>query len=306
MELEFKNYAGIKETKYKKGVNSKRNSLWGSGETHTLTLRKAYTGYNIFDEGVTRLDAEVGRRRLFDAFESRIQFNNYFDGLLLSYFGGVPDISTFTAKAAAFVIDQNVNHYGYVGEVGLMKLANSGFDFKYSLIGWGKRGVNRYNHKNSLGSRFTNSQALLAYDLSNRVGAKTRVYGAYLHNHAAKRNERTRNSKANNAFYIGATVGEVKKAQDWAVDLCYQWIQAQAIPEGDFRGIERDNPRNISFWKSRSQGYGNCKGLKVDAFYALTNNLTLNAALQRVTEQNRRIGGKHSSYRFELAAMYTF
>ena len=106
--VEFKNQMGIRENHQKgcdvqplvlaeNGDNTaigddasdciqRANSyMFGSGEKNGLSLRKAYWGYNICADGTSRFDIETGRRRLYDVFDSRIQFNAQFDGILLRY-----------------------------------------------------------------------------------------------------------------------------------------------------------------------------------------------------------------------------
>jgi hypothetical protein len=307
IELDFKNDMGIREVDHKEDVTCKKNTLWGSGKLNKIELRKAFLGYNAYEDKAARFDIEVGRRKLFDVFESRIEFDSIFDGLLVKYSNAYDGVGAFSAKIAGFVIDENVNHFGYVGELALLGIADSGFDAKYSLITWDKQGVNRYNHKHARGAEFVNSQALVAYNLDPTViGNKTRLYGAYLHNHAAHKSHRTDGKKANNAFYAGVTVGEIKKKNDWSFDFCYQYVQAQAIPENDISGIKRDNPRDISFYACNRQGKGNYQGFKIESFYALTDQLTLNAFFQRATDASAKIGGKHRSYKLQLAAIYAF
>jgi hypothetical protein len=281
--------------------------MFGSGSLDNLVLRKAYLGYNLFEEGTSRFDVEVGRRRLRDVFDSKVMFHNFFDGLLLKYANSFEGMTDFQAKVAAFVVDQTVNHFGYVGELDFMNIMDQGFDFKYAYIHWNKDGVNRYDHHHPRGNRFNVSQFLLAYNLSpDLLRVKSQIYGAYLHNHNASDSSWTHHKKAANAWYAGFRMGEVKRQNDWAFDARYEWVQAQAIPESDVNGIGRDNPRAISFYRRKSQGFANYKGYKLDGLYALTDNLTLNAYYQRVHQESRAIGGQHKSHKFELAAIYAF
>lgn len=307
IQFQLDNPMGIRNVPFVEGQNSNKNILWGSGITNNISMRKAFMGYNLYEEGTSRLDFEIGRRRLYDVFDSKIQFFSIFDGALLKYAQSFEGITDFTAKAAAFIVDQTVNHYGYVGELGFLNLGDSGIDFKYSLITWRRNGANRYGLKHAKGSKFVNSQLTLAYNISpDLIKYKSKVYGAFVHNHDAHGNRFTHHKKKDNAFYVGYRMGEVKKKNDWAVDLRYEWVQAQAIPERDCSGILRDNPRNISFYNSTSHGFANYRGYKIDTFYALTDNWTLNAFFERAIEQSHKIGGKHRSWMFELQAIYAF
>ncbi len=309
IQLQFDNSAGIRQWGKRETPHyvNHHHTLFGSGSLDNLALRKAYLGYNVFEEGTSRFDIEVGRRRLKDVFESKVMFHNYFDGLLLKYANSFEGMADFQAKLAGFVVDQTVNHFGYVGELAFMNIVDEGIDFKYSYIHWNKSKANRYDHKRPHGARFNVSQFLLAYNLSpDFVPYKTQLYAAYLRNHAAKSTHWTHHEKAGNAFYVGFKMGEVKRQSDWAIDVSYQWVKALAMPESDCQGIGRDSPRGISFFRKKSQGTTNYKGYKLDGLYALTDNLTLNAFYQRAHQESRKIGGKHKSHKFQLAAIYAF
>lgn len=123
-------------------------------------LRKAYMGYNVCCCNGTRFDIELGRRNLYDVFDSQVQFLSRFDGLLLRfsnrmkcfswYINGGPFVArqwNFCEKSPCACSDPNEqelksniirrsNHYGFVVEGGLLNICNSGFDVKYSYIDW--------------------------------------------------------------------------------------------------------------------------------------------------------------------------
>ncbi len=307
IQLQFDNSAGIQEHDKKDGTTN-RNILWGSGSGSNLFLRKAYVGYNIAEQGTTRWDLQIGRSRLYDIFDSEVQFYSICDGLLLKYANSFEGVTDLTVKAAAFVVDYTVNQFGYVGEVGLLNLADSGLDIKYSIIDWDTHdGKNRYGKKNARGSEFLNQQFTAAYNFSpDMLPYKSKLYGAFLHNSKAEKSHFSRHSDESDAWYVGFKVGEVKRMGDWALDLQYQWVEAQSIPEFDVSGIKRDNPANISFYNKRWGGFANYQGYKINGFYAITDNWTVNAFFEKVREESRRIGGRHRSYQFEIAAIYAF
>ncbi len=307
VRLQMDNLAGIRERNSDEKVSSHKNTLFGSGTLDNLALRQAYFGYNILEQGTSRFDVELGRRRLYDVFDSKIQFSNYFDGILLKYANSFEGAFDFRAMVSGFVIDQTVHHYGWVGELDFMNIADLGLDLKYSFITWDKEGMNRYGHRHPHGARFNISQFTAAYNFSPElIGYKSQLYGAFLMNHDGHGNRFTHHKKANKGFYVGVHVGELKKQNDWSVDLNYQWVQAQAIPESDVHGIGIDNPRYISFYKDRSQGYANYKGYQLNGLYNLTDNLTLEATWESVRRESRKIGGRHHSNNLELAAIYSF
>jgi hypothetical protein len=307
VQLQFDNAAGVTQrTKDQMKGASKENTLFGSGTLNKLALRKAYMGYNVVEAGTSRFDVEVGRRRLYDVFDSQVMFYSIFDGLTLKYSNSMEGIADRSAKIAAFVIDQNTNYFGWVGELGFLNIADLGLDFKYSMIRWHKEGVNRYGFKNPRGGQFKISQFLLNYTLSpDLIRYKTQVYAAYLRNQDA-RAWHSDGKKDGNAWYAGLKFGELKRQGDFAFEASYQWVQPNAVPEGDVRGIGRDNPKGISYYANRKYGFANYKGYEVDAMYNLTDNLTLEAVYSNVHQCVHRVGGAHRASVFELATIYSF
>lgn len=289
-------------------VNDSRRIMYGSGSYNEISLRKCYAGYNFWEQGTSRFDMEVGRRRLYDVFDSRVQFWSNFDSVLARFTGSYEGITDLSLKAAAFVVDYTVNHYGYVGELGLLNLFDSGFDVKYSLIDWDTlHRPNRYERHHALGTRFCNSQVQALYTLSpDLVRMKTSLYAAYLHNHAAKATGWTHHKKADDGYYVGARIGEALRKGDYSLEFFYQWVQAQAVPEWDVSTSGRDNPRGVSFYNRRSGGRANYRGWRVEAFYVLTDNWTLNAHLDKIRELDHKIGGQHRSWEFYFGAIFTF
>ena len=307
VQFQFNNSAGVNKVDHKKPQTNNKNILYGSGSGDNLFLRKAYVGYNLSERGTSRWDVLVGRRRLYDEFDSQVQFYSIFDGLTLKYANSFEGTMDLTVKAAAFVIDSTVNQFGYVGELGFLNLGDTGFDLKYSLIEWDTRTVNRFGEKNPRGSEFLNHQFTFAYNFSpDMIQTKTKLYGAYLHNANASKHRFTRDMKKDDAYYIGFRMGEIRRAGDWSLDLQYQLVEAQAVPEFDVSGIKRDNPQNVSFYNHRWGGFANYQGYKFNANYGMTDNWTLNVSFERARQESNRIGGKHRSYQFEVATIYAF
>jgi hypothetical protein len=308
IRLQFSNPAGLTNPERKAIIYDNRRIMYGSGRVNDLALRKCYGGYNVWEQGTSRFDLEIGRRRLYDAFDSRIEFWSYFDGILARFTSSYEGITDLSFKIAAFVVDHSVNHYGYVGELGLMNLVDTGLDLKYSLIDWDTlHRKNRFGRHHPLGTRFINSQILANYTLSpDIVSIKTTVYAAYLFNHVAKANGWTNHRKARDAYYVGGRIGEALRKGDYSMELFYQWVKAQSVPEADVSVASRENPRGVSFYNRRSGGRANFRGWRLEGFYALTDNWTLNAHFDRIREMDRHIGGKHRSWEFYFGAIFTF
>lgn len=299
--------------------------MQGSGEKSGLSLRKAYWGYNICADGCSRFDIEVGRRRLYDVFDSRIQFLAQFDGVLFRYASQF-DCADAYATGGAFVVDERVNHWGGVIEAGVLNLCDWGFDFKYSFIYWHKAGENRSHQRNALGSRFKNSQWTAIYHLDPEIlCAPASFYGAVLVNHAAKKLPKPgakAEHKKNIGWYVGARVGEVCSAGDWAVDFNWQSVGVQAVAENDVAGIGRGNAKKMSVLDGPSngssttpniignpavaRGNANYQGFKLMGLYGVTDNLSMEASIQWSKQLSKSIGGPVKYTNFKLEAIYAF
>ena len=81
-----------------------------------------------------------------------------------------------------------MHHFGYVIEAGLLNIYDTRFDLKYSIIDWRKHGKNRCQIRDSLGSQYLNSQVTVNYWINtDYLWKKTKLYAAYVHNHAGNR-----------------------------------------------------------------------------------------------------------------------
>lgn len=305
IQFQFENTAGIFANE-KISHKKKKNFLTGSAELDNISLYKAYMGYHLMQKDFHTFDLELGRRPLYDAFDSKIQFESNFDGLLFSYWRQNDKWGAFNGKLAGFVVDQLVNQFGYIGELDFYAIRGSKLDIKYSLISWQRHGHNRYDKRYPLGSRFLNSQLLFVYGIDDLLGIDPSIYLAGLHNHAATANHFTHHKKANNAFYGGITLGKVQKKNDWSLDLNYQYVQAQSIPQDDVSGIGRDNPLDLSFYKYRWAGNTNYQGYCITYIYGLTDNISLTLLYQDSHAASRRIGGKFHSSSLQLSTTFTF
>ena len=281
----------------------------GSGRAGDLHLKKAYFGYNLYLDGCSSFDVELGRRgNLYNVFDSNVQFLSRFDGLLLKYDTSWECVADWYLHTAGFVVDERVNHFAWVAETGFINILDTNIDFKYSFIDWEKNGTNRCFVRNPAGFRFLNSQFTMYYNIAPEVFSKPiALYGAFLVNHAARRIQVKDHKKHQNiAWYAGILIGKVRKEGDWALEVQYQVVQAQAVPDGDCGGICRGNLLDESFTTCSRRGNTNFKGWKVETLYALTDNITMDAILEWSKAANKEIGGKHTYSKFEMEAIYSF
>lgn len=329
----YDNSAGVDDTG--NSCDEDPQGYHGSGTSDGISLKKAYFGYRLCDDGRSQLELEIGRRNLYNVFDSRIQFDSRFDGILLRYKSCCEGIGKWYIYAAGFLIDERVNHFGWVAEVGLLDICQSGIDFKYSIIDWQKRGENRCRKENPFGMRFLNSQWTTEYTFTpDFLRLKTVVFGAFLVNHLGhighywgpkemnpeKKNkhvkfEKKRAKDQNTGWYTGFCIGEVDKEGDWSFEAMYQYVQAFAVPDEDVSGIGRGNVNNTSITAKKpknkefdliGQGNTNFKGWRFEALYAITDELTLDTILEFTQTVKTKIGGSHNYTKFELETIYAF
>ncbi len=176
--------------------------------------------------------------------------------------------------------------------------------------------------------QFYVSQWTMYYNFDPELfcGKSAQLYGAFLMNHgrkyakvfkhtdivATKHNRHTHPElhgtdkiRANLGWYVGFLIGEIKKEGDWSVEVQYQVVQALVMPEQDEAGISRGNVLSESFTR-QGRGYTNYKGWKVEALYAITDNLSIDGIVEASRQANKRIGGRHHYSKVELETIYAF
>jgi hypothetical protein len=284
----------------------------GSASADNLNLVRAYMGYTIYCCNDTRLDVELGRRGfLYDVFDSQIQFLSRFDGIVFTYSTYLNCIGPFYIKAAGFVVDERVNHFGWGTEIGLLNICDTGIDFKYSFVDWRKNGENRCFARNPIGFKFLNSQWQLAYNfIPQCVDVPTQVFAGFLINHGPANytfdNEaRISVSGKNTGWYVGFTCGEVCQEGDWSFQGLYAYVGAHAMPDNDVRKIGTGNALLDSF-TANAVGNVNFKGFQLAFLYAVTDNLLVNSLFDYSRPADKNIGGSHEYAQYKLEAIYAF
>ena len=284
-----------------------------------IKLEKAYLGGRIVAGDTFTFDGEIGRRFLYNVFDSRIEFASLFDGVLFRMSKAFPSVGDFYLNGGAFLIDDKVNHYGYIAEMGALRIGNVGLNMKYSIVDWYKPYANRLN---DLRYKYLVSQFLTSYQFYPEwIGKRLiKFYAAGLRNHLADGVEQTNHERQNWGWYAGVSIGLVKKQGDWALDANYQWVQAQAIPEFDVSGIGRGNAEGIGLYTNNADGnpasgattretaVGNCnyKGFEIEALYAFTDNLTLLQNFKFSNTLNKNIGPNLRYKQYEAEFIYAF
>jgi hypothetical protein len=306
-----------------------RAGIFG-GTKDGISLDRAFMGARLIEEANYTTDIELGRRRLNNMFDSRIEFNSLFDGIYLSYDAGFEHVGNFYTHVGAFIVDQREHHYAYVGEIGLFNIAGSGFYSKYSLIDWDTHsypcrliipeedGPVFFSNPN-LRFDFIISQLLVGYRfVPEKLGRVVILYAAGLLNHKAKELELTNNRRLNWGAYAGFSIGELKKKDDWSFDMNYQLVAPQAVPDFDSSGIGLGNAANTGFYTVKFDGTGgpttranatgnvNFRGYQITLQYLLTNNITLFQSWQDARTLYRSIGPSRSFKQYEIEFIYGF
>ena len=291
-----------------------------SGTVNKIRLEKGYLGGRIIPGDTFTLDGEIGRRYLYNVFDSRVEFSALFDGCLIRMNKAWPSLGDYYFNVGALLVNDKVNHYAYVCEMGGLRIANVGLNIKYSLIDWYKPYANELNN---LRFKFLVSQLNVAYQFYPEwIGKKlVKFYAAGLMNHLAHGVPQTNNKMQRCAWYAGLSLGLVRKQYDWAIDANYQWVQAQSIPEFDASGIGRGNTAGVGFYTNNTNGdpgsgattnktavgNTNYKGFEIEALYAFTDNITILQNFKFSQTLNRKIGPGSMYYKqYELEFIYAF
>jgi hypothetical protein len=309
IKLEFDNNAGI-----------------FNGTVDRIKLTRAYFGARMLDGDSYYTDVEIGRKKLGSIFDSKLEFNSYFDGVLAKYDQSFERIGDFYVHLGTFIINERTNQYGYAGETGFMNIAGSGFYTKLSLIDWDtKQESSNYINKtkedviaNERRFSFLVSQLTLGYKFyPQKLQKQVTIYTAGLYNFAAKRLAITDYQKANWGTYVGFSIGELKRKGDWSLDANYQLLAAQCVPDFDVSGIGLGNVNNSGFYtteinntvlntRANAGGNVNFRGVSVTLDYLLSNNLNLQQQWLQAVTLDHDIGPYRKYMQYEIEFIYGF
>ena len=270
-----------------------------NGSTNKLVLEKGILGYRVFDNGKSAIvDLELGRTKLYNFFDSKVQFGALLDGASVRVANSFDRAFDFDLRAVYGVVSQKDNQYFAVAEADFMDIAETGIYAKYAYSHWRKHGYSKrwesnIGEWNPLGTlkdnpqfKFQISQFLLGYQMDPEVlRFPLKIYGAFLINHAAQEVATTYAQiadKERTAWYAGLTAGQVVKRGDWSAEVVYQSVGAQSVPDFDMAGIGNANPEASLLYANKAPGsfespFGNTnfKGWTADVMFAVTNNVSL-------------------------------
>lgn len=300
IKLEFDNDAGV--------FNSTNNRI---------RIERAWMGARLIEQETLTFDTELGRRGLGTIFDSKLEGDSNFDGILFKYDQSFENVFDLYVHAGPFVVDERHDQYAYVGEVGMLNVADTGLYSKYLLIDWDTK-----HFSDSVRNKrfeFLVSQLLFGYKwIPQKLNKTVILYLAGLYNHAAEGLSITGGKKANWGSYIGLIIGELRRASDWSFEANYQVLAAQCVPDFDVSGIGVGNAARAGFYTARTDGSGiattqktaagnaNYRGFVLSLDYLLTNNITFQQRWQQSITLDKKIGPFRRYKQYEMEFIYGF
>lgn len=304
VKLEFDNDAGV-----------------FSGSADDIGLEKCYWGVRALSCDTSTLDIEIGRRPFLAVFDSKIEFGSTFDGILFRFARSYEKVGDYYLHAGPFVINERRDQFGYIVETGLLNIAGTGFYSKLSVIDWKTKHYERSFINNRF--RFIVMQWIPAYRF--KYGCKKRlaiVYSGFLYNFAAKRLPVSDNKRANFGGYVGFSCGQLLKQWDWAFDINYQVVAAQAIPDFDVSGVGLGNANRSGFYtqtmlpltgplvvpttRATAAGMTNYRGFAIRFDILLTDKLDMQQSYQQSITLDGDIGPFRHYKQYEMEFIYSW
>jgi hypothetical protein len=251
-------------------VSVKMKAATSNGKDSLIFLDKAFLGYQFYDGLKTGLGMEIGRNKMESMFDSKMQFDSYFNGLHIVYTYNQPDLFNFTLHGGPHVVNSEMHHYGWIAEGIWSNIAATPLTLKYSFTDWNAPRIkNGQSYSYAENYLFTISQMTVAYQISD-----TTLYGAYLLNH--------QENHYNDGFYLGFTMGKIRQKGDFSFDVNFQSSKNRLISPVDFKGLK--------------------KGVQAKVMYALAAPLNVEAKFTLYDDHN----GSNNNKRLEMSAVYAW
>ena len=186
-----------------------------SKKKHTdIDMERLLFGYTVLDQSPYSAFLEIGREKLDSLFDSKVQYVSYFNGFHESF-----SLGNLTIHSAQSVIDSSESTYSLILEAIYQDLFDVPLTVSYGITDW------------LMEEDFLISQITAKYKIGDVLKKKTSLYGALLSNHKGKCHQ------DHQGFYCGICWGEVKKANDWLLDVNYQYTGEECVPDFDYNGI---------------------------------------------------------------------
>lgn len=249
-------------------VSVKMKAQTSNGRQSIICLDKAFLGHTFLRGEKSSIGLELGRNKMDSMFDSKLQFNSYFNGFHFIYSYSQPELFEMTLHGGPHIIHSDKNHYGWIGEVIFNKIAQSPFTVKYSFTDWNPQKLESvYYSIDDPIYTFNTSQLTVSYDMGPAI-----IYAAYLLNHREKDH--------NEGYYFGCTMGKIQRKGDISVDVNFQSCDWLAVCPMDVKGFK--------------------KGMQFKAIYALTSSLNLEGKFSLYDDFFGVAGNK----RLEMSAIY--
>jgi len=254
----------------KSWVSVKMNAATFNGKDSRIWLEKAFLGWRFYESEKMTLGIEIDRNKMESMFDSKMQFNSNFNGAHLIYSFNQIGLFDFVVHGGPHIVNTANNHYAWIGEAVFSHIAACPLTLKYSFTEWNSPVVKVNGHPVfDPDYHFTISQITMSYEV-----LETLVYGAYLLNHQHRNN--------NDGFYIGFTLGKIKKTGDFSFDVCFHSAKSQCVSDIDFKGFR--------------------KGAQLKASYALADSLLLESKFTLYDDYS----GLDNNRRIEFQAVYSW
>ena len=313
----------------------------GSGNGRNVDLKRAYMGYNFYTKDDARFDVELGRRKMYDLFESEIQFLSRFDGIVFEYSDKAEGFADWYIKVAGFLIDERTNHFGCAMEAALFNIRDTGLDIKYSLIDWEKRGRSRCRGRGPCSQSescsedccsSSNSYCNINKDKNNENGncacldgSRNPVGFKYLNSQLTftyhlNPELLNRPTEIYGAIVRNHYANDIRRDHKHKGFAGYVGLTIGKVKrEGDWsldmqyqyvqeNAIAFDDQAGICLGDIQSDCCGGVltpgyKGVKVEALYAITDHLSLDSIVEYASSSQH---AHHQYWKFELEAIYAF
>lgn len=289
---------------------------FGSGKNNKIKVDRAFFGYRVLDQDRHTMEVELGRRpAINNIFESKIEFGSTFDGINFKDSYALEKVGDVYYQLGMFLVNEKKSEAAYVGEVGALNIAKTGVYTKYSLIDWDTKKLPNIPEQ----MQFIVSQLVLGYKfIPTKLDKIVMLYSGALCNHRARPHEISANKRANWGGYVGFSMGQLKLAGDWSVDLNYQAVQAQCVPDFDMQGIGTGNSSKNGFYytnidgtlkpstRSTADGDGNYRGFELTVQYLWTNNLNIFQQWKQSVTLDKDIGPSRRYKQYEIDIVYLF
>lgn len=185
--------------------------LDSSNKSASIEIDKLLIGHQLYATEDFYSCIEIGRKKLENIFNSKLQFNSHLTGALLSIEYGTAGI-----LCAGNVISLQDNHYGAIAEA-YYQAEHMPLKISYSISDWHMK------------DNVTISQISANYKVSDVLDMPLNIYAMALTNH--------RESTLANAYCGGVSIGSTNQAKDWMLDVNLQYTEENALTSMDTKSI---------------------------------------------------------------------